>query len=442
MWKLLFHRQDFFWRLEQIFFAFLIFALPLGTRKFIFGEPLNNSFFVNFIYLIDILAAVVLALWFFRGGVFDFYLKNKKIFVAGAIFIFIALASGLLGYKGPAFYYLAKPILKIFIGVFLFFYVCHSINHHNKKLLLNVFLISLLLQSLIAIAQFNLQSDLKLKILGESDLSPAIPGVARVNTPDGRFIRAYGTLPHPNILGAFLIAGVALLVYKIIYFKKNLLNFLMIIIFISALFFTFSRSSFLAFTFFILFFGLYIVFKKKALLKKFILLGAIMGLTTLYLAALFFPLLSQRANLDAGNGLQLRKTYTIAAINIIKNNFLLGVGPNNFVREINNYLPQELKLKELWKLQPVHNVFLLIFAETGFLGLLFFTGFLIYIIYSLFKKLSFGDNNLIPIILMLVFSFITLMNFDHYFWTTQQTFFLLCITLGITCRLSMDDSRS
>ena len=54
---------------------------------------------------------------------------------------------------------------------------------------------------------------------------------------------------------------------------------------------------------------------------------------------------------------------------MIKENFWYGVGLNNFIPNLvkvsNTYLNS-------WELQPVHNIFLLLFSETGIIGFLMF----------------------------------------------------------------------
>ncbi|MBI5715895.1 MAG: hypothetical protein HZC38_21050, partial [Chloroflexi bacterium] len=72
---------------------------------------------------------------------------------------------------------------------------------------------ALAIQTAIAIAQFSFQStsftmDLGLEWPG--DLTPQISGASVVQLADGaRWLRAYGTLPHPNILGGFALVFIA-----------------------------------------------------------------------------------------------------------------------------------------------------------------------------------------------------------------------------------------
>jgi len=103
-----------------------------------------------------------------------------------------------------------------------------------------------------------------------------------------------------------------------------------------------------------------------------------------------------------------------ASLQIIKENFWLGVGLNNFIPNLvkvsNTYLNS-------WELQPVHNIFLLIFSETGIIGL-----------YALCSMLYVG---LMAYSLPLMAILITGLS-DHYWITLQQNILLFVFTLVTT----------
>jgi len=107
------------------------------------------------------------------------------------------------------------------------------------------------------------------------------------------------------------------------------------------------------------------------------------------------------------------------AFQLIKQNPFLGVGINNFIV----YLPKFQQGRTLW-LQPAHNIYLLVAAETGVVGLLIFFWFL----FLTFKKLLYSYN---PIFLYAYISILLLGFFDHYWLTLQQTQFLFTMVLGL-----------
>lgn len=100
---------------------------------------------------------------------------------------------------------------------------------------------------------------------------------------------------------------------------------------------------------------------------------------------------------------------------------LIGVGLNNFISQLPNYW-QNIGLT-YW-LQPVHNIFLLVAAETGLLGLAIFLWFLILTL----KKLLVTNYQL----LITLSAILALGLFDHYWLTLQQPQLLFTIVLGLS----------
>ena len=96
-----------------------------------------------------------------------------------------------------------------------------------------------------------------------------------------------------------------------------------------------------------------------------------------------------------------------------------GIGAGSFIIQI-AYL---LSGYPLWMAEPVHNTYLMIFSEIGFLG--FFTfSYLTYRIFVLFKK--------IPLFMKLIFTSIFIyMFFDHSFWDIRQAQYLLIIFIAL-----------
>ncbi len=426
MWKLTLSKKLPLEILEKILLTVFIFTIPFNTRKFIYSELKGNDFFTIFIYLSDILLLLIFALRIWRSDLVKLKFDGIVFLVLG--FLIVTFFSLLIHYNFLSFYY----FFKIFFGILLFFYIYFYFEKDWGSFLLRIFIFSAVLQSLIAIGQFFFQSDFGLKILGEPQLAPDVAGVAKINIDSGKFIRAYGTLVHPNVLGAFLIASIAALLYKMFFLKKNKIDYLFLTFIIGALFFSFSRAAYLAFFIFNFLFLFYIIkFYRVWLKKNYFYIPVI--LVVIFLLILFFePFFIDRFHLEKDDSLRWRSFYSRIAVNMIKNNFLFGVGPGNFVKELNNYTDKPLK--NFWEFQPVHNVFLLITAENGLLALVFFLVFFFYCIFHLLKSAIKNKDLTAAFLFCLLMSFFILMLFDHYFWSIWQGFLLLCITLGITCR--------
>jgi O-antigen ligase len=97
-----------------------------------------------------------------------------------------------------------------------------------------------------------------------------------------------------------------------------------------------------------------------------------------------------------------------AALDISLQNPLFGVGSANFIPELSKL--NLYSLSETRLLQPVHNVFLLIMAENGIIGLLIFSLFLLIVS----KYLNSAKKVVIFLAMLFYFSV------DHFLWTLQQ----------------------
>ena len=94
---------------------------------------------------------------------------------------------------------------------------------------------------------------------------------------------------------------------------------------------------------------------------------------------------------------------------------------------------------EAWQIQPIHNYFLLSAAELGILGALILIWILISHlsgIWGLFRNSKFEirnseSSNYRLLLFTILLCFLVLMQFDHYFYTLQQTQMLLWIILGL-----------
>jgi O-antigen ligase len=89
--------------------------------------------------------------------------------------------------------------------------------------------------------------------------------------------------------------------------------------------------------------------------------------------------------------------------------------------------------------QPVHNIYLLILAELGVFGILFFSLILILIFWPVWRRLkSWRDvltlklEKIILFFSLLVILFISL--FDHYFWTIYFGLMIFWLVLGLNLK--------
>jgi O-antigen ligase len=247
-------------------------------------------------------------------------------------------------------------------------------------------LASLFLQAVLGIYQFLQQFTPVFKYLGLASHDSSSVGTAVVETASGRWLRAYGGMDHPNIFGGALAISLILAAYllakkKVIRSNREIIESLFLFIFyfvaLFALFFTFSRAAWLA-----LVLGLLVLLLTLIIKKDYWVLGRFIVLLCFSLVMIFavaFPyrdLVAVRVSDDTRleqKSLQERQDYLIQARDLIKNNWLFGVGVGNYTVAL---AEQESTSRNIWAYQPVHNVFLLLWAQSGTLALIFFCFFL------------------------------------------------------------------
>lgn len=282
-------------------------------------------------------------------------------------------------------------------------------------------------QSILAVLQFLRQGSFGLKLLGESFLSAQIFDVAKIEISGEKFIRAYGTFPHPNLLGAFLllslVSGWWLITRTSLIQRKNFFYGLISgeLLILLGILLTFSRSIWLV-TLILLLTLLYqnknLSWLKQLNLKPKHLFAA--GLVVIILWGSFVKFIPSRfciTNCPNDKSFSLRVEYSKNALAMIVDHPWLGVGPGNFTI-FERHHSTTLKV---WEMQPVHNLYLLVASEIGLVGLILFLLILVY----------YGFNYPLSPFGYLLVGFLFLGLFDHYFWTLVQGQILFWLAVSL-----------
>jgi O-antigen ligase len=347
----------------------------------------------------------------------------------------------------PLFISILALLLHIFdLSTFNLFFFVKSIEFWLIYVLFSTYklyfnFISLLiglssLQAIIALAQFSLQQSLGLYLIGESPLNPVIPNVAKLVSYGTTLIRGYGTFPHANILGVFMIGGAISCLTTLFHVetkKYRIILAALLLINILGLFISFSRAALLGLLMAsVLVFALYIY--KFALNKRVFSILAIFTLSCLVSIAILRPFLFSRATLlDAA--VSERSLYNKIGLNIIKSYPITGIGGGEIMLHMERFSPLPLVF---WQVQPIHNYYLQATAELGLilaiLLIIFFFWHIVRLGQIIIKyRGGHQDSLLLRIALFsLLGTFLLLMLFDHYFYTLQQPQLLLWLILGLT----------
>lgn len=375
-----------------------LFLLPIQLGHFYFPYAifgLNLSQFAIPIYFLD--------LFFLLGFVLAVFLKYRpKIILSNIIpiVVFFIIKLWFSPYKLLTIY----PLVKIFI-LWQWWQMLSFVKF--KKAFSYILGFQLLILLILSGLQIHLGSSLQglWYFLGERAFNLNTPGMATLSVFGQKFLRAYATFDHPNIL-----AGYTSLMFIWVYLRKtsNLLikNLSLIFSFILILL-TWSQVAW---------FGLLIFLTLRWLHTKGLFENK-KALSYLKLGTLLFvvisPFILLGLNSFGSQSVVVRNQIFKSSLLIFVKNIIWGVpwpGAQLLFNQLGGILVQ------VKYLQPVHNLFWWFLEFLGGVGLLIF--------YKNLKKIYLFLLNLgILQFISLVFILITA-SFDHYWLTGLQTLWL------------------
>lgn len=296
---------------------------------------------------------------------------------------------------------------------------------------------ALVAQIVIGIWQFAVQSTamtLPLKLDWPGKLLPSITGASVVQLANGvRWLRVYGTLPHPNLLGGFGFVLIATPLALFLFSKKWRIPALILFnLGLALLVLTFSRSAWLGF----MVLCIVLIYHRKNFSSKQILpLLLTMLLTLGCLLIRFYPLFFSRL---ADNQIQTEQVsnYTrywliLRTLELIRGQPILGSGVATYSLALSNHVAQ------FYKIEPVHNILLLVTSELGISGLMLLVGLVVTVVWNVLK--AHKPAAIVPSGILL--GLLTIGLFDHYFWTLAPGRALLFTVMGLWAGQMRNDER-
>lgn len=376
--------------LLNLFLYLSIFTLSLGQFSAIYKTGTAN------IYLFDIVILLFVLIGLFN---FNKHLYIPKITYPFFIFLFLALITSVIKIDNydldtyfVGLFYLFR-LISYFISSII---IVNMIKNNNVSLdnLINLLLISGLFISVAGFIQLLVLPDLSVL---ESNLMW-----------DPHKNRLVSVFFDPNFTGAYLSILSSILLYK--YFHKNnfdKIDFFLLLTFVISIILTFSRSSWLF---------LSIVFIIQAIKKS--KLFVVLFFILCFLIYFAVPRIQTRISgiTDPSDSAYYRVISWNNTLKIIKDNYLFGIGYNNY-REVqkqyglindDNYLNHSNSGSD--------SSLLLIFVTTGIVGFIMFliyfinyvivsrNTFIISIILGIFANSMFINSWFFPIIMFSVFS--------------------------------------
>lgn len=301
------------------------------------------------------------------------------------------------------------------------------------------FVVAMVLSAGFGTAQFFAQDSIVSgKWLGISWQEASVPGTSVVEAAGGRWLRAHGTMPHPNALGGF--SAIALVLFfsplvarsshnslpftlilrqvqdrllrgRVVAFARNVFIACAPLVLLAGIVTTASRAAIIA----LVASGIVFVLEARSDVRYRILLPwikgmAIAGLLIVLLAGpVAFTRFTAHGRLEA-----LSFTKRAAALNEVvvtmREHGVAGTGLGGATVALKALYPQ----LPIWELQPVHNMPLLLVVELGAGGI----GILGAAWYFIVRNSKFKIQNSKPkVFAPLMICFFILAMLDHYLWT-------------------------
>lgn len=422
MWKI--KTKDNLTKILNWLICGLIFLLPFQTRLLIRqGELGGNSweYGVLGLYVVDFILALVVfvGLDYFLEFVFE-KIKFKKA-------IWILVFFGLLVWVGLGMKWAGDFWLVFYWTLRFFLYFGFAVTVWSLKPKLKYiaasFIFAGLIQSILAIWQFVTQQVVASKWLGMAAHQAMDLGASVIEIGDERWLRAYGSFSHPNVLAGFLVIAILMTIYLASNYRNSLkiknkvinpaIFNLVLPILLAGLTMTFCRSAVLSLAVALIFIFIFVLIKNKTELKDFIKPGLIVLVCAIGFGVVFSNFIVVRTNFDTRlekQSISDRQIQFGASQEIISQDTLRGVGVGHFT-ETWHKLDSSLGY---WQYQPMHNQYILVLAELGVIGLILLLALIVLRIISIDK---FNRATIFKLSAFLAIIIIAL--FDHYWWTAN-----------------------
>jgi O-antigen ligase len=382
-----------------------------------------------------------------------------------------------------------------------------SLDDTGVGMAVKVLLAAAVIQVLIGIGQFLYQTAPASTLLGMSAHEAWTAGTSVLKLEDGRFLRAYGSFPHPNILGGFLavmlISGISYLVSGVadrqtaaknvipsvaegsqqrkskiprladsleMTIKRSVLIAGLLIILL-VLILTFSRAAWLGVAMGIaaycvsriryyasekkhMEFGGNIISRPWNYVTGVQRVSGVLLAVGMAAAVFVFVLRDQvfprfdAATIEREGSVSERMVVLQDAKALIIEHPFFGVGAGNFTVAVMENEPS----RPIWSIQPAHNVFVLVLAELGAVGLVLFVLFVFSIVRqsvipsvvegsscaredSSTRRLAWNDNQNQFIIFAIAFLvLLPSLLLDHWLWSSHFGLLFFFLLAGFVAR--------
>jgi len=321
-------------------------------------------------------------------------------------------------------YFFVKLLLALGI-----FFCTRSFGKRQTGLIVTVLFIGAVSESLFGIGQFLSQGTFASSWLGMSGHEVWQAGTSVLKNESGRWLRAYGTFPHPNMLGGYLgvvlVLGIGYFTQSALSIKKRLLFEGGGIVILLGLVLTFSRTAWLGIILGITLVGFHAWREREPRIqRRFLQVVFALGLAGLVFGSILHEQIFPRfdtATIGQEGSVAERVVSFQDTWTLIGKHPFIGVGVGNSTVQ----LMKENPGRPIWGIQPAHNVPLVIWSELGLIGLFLCIGCTASFLFSLSKFAIFDLQSAIFIALL------PSLFFDHWLWTSHSGLVFLFLSFGL-----------
>lgn len=407
-------------RIERIMWYAWCALLPVQTRWVLWSA---DWYFIEwrsaFLYASDFLYGGVVLLWALRTWRRRTSLWRPSDTILGAVLIWALMGLIWSDSVGTALHVWLRLIQGVSVYIMARTTIGTFVSGARTAIALGI---GVSVQAFIAIAQFLVQHDIGLRMLGETLLAPGMFGVASFFVDAVPVLRAYGTFPHANVLAAWMLLALCLGMGATRFSRSWALGILAAA-WTWAYALSFSRTAWFAGAVI----GLVMIIRNqvRALPRAFV-WGVGVGVVSIFL--LFPHYFLTRARIDAGEeavrlrALYVRESVQEASEHPFSFSTIAGVGVGQYTTWLAGavpFLPRQYY-------QPAHSVPLLVFTELGVIGSLLIVWWLV----RVFQELRHVALRRDYVFWGVCASILILGLFDHFFWTIHQGRMAFWLLLG------------
>lgn len=431
---------------EEFWVYLLVFFLPLQTRWIIRPGTLNGGYWeygTFALYVVDVLAVALLVgrlVRAARAGQLQRWVvggARRPTFwlLAGLLELAVIISVLYASNEGLALYGYLRFVLAMGVG----WLVLHS--RVRVAGIGRAWLGSGAVQGTLALWQAGAQRVTGSTAFGMAAQRAQDAGVSVVELLDGRWLRAYGSLPHPNIMGGWLALALVIGVswqaqQRLTARRGNRLQYwhmafgwLALGVSAAGLLLSFSRAAWLAAAAGLGVLAVGALWLKRATARRSMLVAA--SVVAMLVAATGGVWYRQAAARGGAGRLEQRSfherlQYAQDARAVIAAHPVGGAGVHNYGIAVHDAVDSQ---RSSYAYEPVHNTLLLVWAEIGVVGLLAYTAVMAYVLAVAWARRA-------PVALAVAVTVSVLALFDHWLWSLPFGLYAWWLALAVSQRMA------